>query len=111
MEKCTLTISLAIPGFYVSGNTVGKKEIARKSNFSFSKCVFYQFGKLSAIFIKFEIVVCKLSKFARVFNLSFWKRLRIHCGKRSNCFSQVIAFNSHYVFRVPKGKHGYVSNF
>ena len=31
------------------------------SNFSFSQNVFYLFGKLSAIFIKFEIVVCTLS--------------------------------------------------
>ena len=30
------------------------------SNLSFSKCVFDPFGELSAIFIKFEIVVCKL---------------------------------------------------
>ena len=30
------------------------------SNFSFSHSVFYWFGELSANFIKFEIVVCKL---------------------------------------------------
>ena len=39
-------------------NTVGKAEIA--CNFSFSHCVFYPFGELSAIDIKFEILVCKL---------------------------------------------------
>ena len=33
------------------------------SNFSFSHSVYYSFGKLSAIFIKFEIVVCKLFQF------------------------------------------------
>ena len=33
------------------------------SNFSFSHSVFYPFGKLSAISIKFEIVVCKLFQF------------------------------------------------
>ena len=43
-----------------------KGEIARKSNFSFSHSVFYPFGKLSAIFFKFEIVVCKLFQFGRV---------------------------------------------
>ena len=36
------------------------------SNFSFSHSVFYPFGKLSAIFIKFQIVVCKLLQFGRV---------------------------------------------
>ena len=33
------------------------------SNFSFSHSVSYPFGELSAIFIKFEIVVCKLFQF------------------------------------------------
>ena len=36
------------------------------SVFSFSHSVFYPFGELSAIFIKFEIVVCKLFQFGRV---------------------------------------------
>ena len=31
------------------------------SNFSFSHSVFYRYGKLSTIFIKFEIIICKLS--------------------------------------------------
>ena len=39
------------------------------SNFSFSHGVFYPFGELSAIFIKFEIVVCKFFEFGRVQNL------------------------------------------
>ena len=42
----------------------GKWEIARKEQFSHS--VFYPSGKFSAIFIKFEIVVCKLFQFERV---------------------------------------------
>ena len=37
----------------------GKGDIARNS-------VFFPFGELSAIFIKFEIVVCKLFQFGRV---------------------------------------------
>ena len=42
-------------------NIVGNGEIANvTSNFSFSHTVFYWFGELSAIFIQFEIVVCKL---------------------------------------------------
>ena len=36
------------------------------SNFSFSHSVFYPFKELSAIFIEFEIVVCKLFQFGRV---------------------------------------------
>ena len=46
------------------------------SNFSFSHSVFYLFRELSAIFIKSEIVVCKLSQFGRVWNVSFGKGLK-----------------------------------
>ena len=42
-------------------NTAGKGEIAR--NFY---TVFYSFGELSAIFIKFEIVICELFRFGGV---------------------------------------------
>ena len=37
-----------------------KEKLLVRSNFSFSHGVFHPFGKLSAIFIKFEIVVCRL---------------------------------------------------
>ena len=48
-------------------NTVGKGEIARNEQFfSFSHSVFYSFGYLSAIFVKFKIVVCKLFLYGRV---------------------------------------------
>ena len=43
-----------------------KKKLLVTSNFSFSHSVFYPFGELSAIFIKFEIVICKLFQFGRV---------------------------------------------
>ena len=43
-----------------------KEKLLVTSNFSFSHSVFYLFGKLSAIFIEFEIVVCKLFQFGRV---------------------------------------------
>ena len=39
------------------------------SSFSFSHIVYYTFGKLSAIFIKFEIIVCNLFQFERVWNV------------------------------------------
>ena len=43
-----------------------KEKLLVMNNFSFSPSVFYPFQKLSAIFIKFEIVVCKLFQFYRV---------------------------------------------
>ena len=43
-----------------------KKKLLITSNFSFSLSVFHPFGELSSIFIKFEIVVCKLFQFGRV---------------------------------------------
>ena len=46
------------------------------SNFSFSHCVFYPFETLSTIFIKYELVVCKLIQFGSIQNLSFGKGLR-----------------------------------
>ena len=41
------------------------------SNFSFSHSVFYPVGELSTIFIKYEIVVCKLFQFGRGLNDKF----------------------------------------
>ena len=43
-----------------------KEKLLITSNFSFSYSVFYLFGKPSSIFVKFEIVVCKLFQFGRV---------------------------------------------
>ena len=43
-----------------------KEKLLVTSNFSFSHSVFYPFEALSAIFIKFEIVVCNLFQFGRV---------------------------------------------
>ena len=48
-------------------NTVGKGEIAGNEQFLlFPLSVFYPFEKLSAIFVKFEIVVCKLFQYGSV---------------------------------------------
>ena len=52
-----------------------KEKLLVTSNFSFSHSVFYPFRELSAMFIKSEIVVCKLFQFGRVLNLSFGKGL------------------------------------
>ena len=43
-----------------------KEKLLIMSNFSFTPSVFYLFRELSAIFIKFTIVVCKLFQFGRV---------------------------------------------
>ena len=43
-----------------------KEKLLVMSNFSFSHSVFYLFGELSAISVKFEIVVCKHFEFGRV---------------------------------------------
>ena len=40
-----------------------KEKLLIMSNFYFSHSVYYSFGELSAVFIKYEIVVCKLSQF------------------------------------------------
>ena len=43
-----------------------KEKLLIKSNFSFFQSIFYQLEELSAIFVKFEIVVCKIFEFGRV---------------------------------------------
>ena len=72
MWDFTLTLSRTNPGFYVSTAQVFLKTLWEKekllimSNFSFSHSVFYLFGELTSIFIKSEIVVCKLFQFGKV---------------------------------------------
>ena len=46
--------------------TLGEQEKLLISNFSFSPSVIYMFRESSAIFIKTEIVICKLFHFGRV---------------------------------------------
>ena len=50
-----------------------KEKLLLMSNFSFSHSVFYLLRKLSAIFIKFETVVCKLFWFVPVQNIVVWE--------------------------------------
>ena len=52
-----------------------KEKLLVTSNFSFSHSVFYPFEEVSAIFIKFVIVVCKVFQFGQVNNFSFGKGL------------------------------------
>ena len=56
--------------------TMWKKEkLLVTSNFTFFHGVFYPFSELSAIFTRFEIVLCKLIQLIRVQNLLFGKGL------------------------------------
>ena len=50
-----------------------KEKLLMKSNFSFSRSVFYPLGKLSAIFVKSEIVVYKLFQFESL-KFIVWER-------------------------------------
>ena len=79
-HKRKLYLSQKGPGFYVSPGQVFLKTLWKKekllvtNNFSFSHSVFYPFGELPAILIKFEIVVCKL--------FSVWKNLKFVVWER-----------------------------
>ena len=53
-----------------------KEELVVTSNFSFSHSVFYPFQKLSAIFIKSEIAVCKVFQFGSL-KFIVWERVHI----------------------------------
>ena len=96
LGKKKLTLSQTSPGFYVSTEQVFLKKLWEKekllvtSNFSFSHGVFYPFGDLSAIFVKFEIVDCKLFAFGRVQNLSFGKEFRAHLLARIGSFFHIL---------------------
>ena len=50
-----------------------KEKLLVMTYFSFSHSVFYPYGVLSSIFIKFRNVVCKPFEFGKVYNLSFGK--------------------------------------
>ena len=62
-----LTLSQTSPGFYVSAKTSPLKTLQEKEKLlSFIHSVFYLHVEYSAIFLKFEIVVCKHFVFGRV---------------------------------------------
>ena len=52
-----------------------KEKMLVMSNFSFSHSVFYPFGELCAIFIKFKIVICKLYQFGSL-KFVVWERVK-----------------------------------
>ena len=80
--NCVLTLYHTIPTLY---NRFPNKtwflrvcctSLENTSNFSFSRSIFYPFGELSSIFIKFKVIVCKLFQFGRVKNLLCGRGLR-----------------------------------
>ena len=54
-----------------------KEKLLLTNNFCFSHSVFYPFGKLSANFIKFENVVCKLFSVWKSLKLVVWERVKL----------------------------------
>ena len=54
-----------------------KEKLLVSSNFSFSDSVSYPFGELSAIFIKFESVVCKLFHILKSLQFVVWKMVKL----------------------------------
>ena len=56
-------------------NTEGKGEIACNEQFLLFLSVFYVFEELSANFIKFAIVFCKLFQFGRVLKFVIWEQV------------------------------------
>ena len=98
-EKMILNLFQTSPGFYMFSVEVflktrwGKGEIVT-SNSSLSHSVFYLFGELPAIFIKFKFVVCKLFQFGTVLTHSHTmtsvdapgkQPFENAVGKRGNC--------------------------
>ena len=77
-----LSLSQTSPGLLRVCSTSLLKTLLKKekllviSHFSSPHNVFYSFVDLSTIFVKFEIVVCKLFQFGRVQNLLFGKGLK-----------------------------------
>ena len=60
---CTANYPLCVCSTSLMKTLYEKDKLPIMSIFFFSKSVFYLFGELSAIFIQFEILVCKLFQF------------------------------------------------
>ena len=70
------------------------------SNFSFFHSASYPFEKLSAIFIKFEIVVCNICQFGPVQNtcIVIWERVNFRCLEGVSNIINSIVFEEFLVF-------------
>ena len=64
----------------------GKKEkLLITTNFSFSHSVFYPYGKISAIFIKFEIDMCKTLSVWKSLEFVVWERVKKGLKNKGLC--------------------------
>ena len=81
LGKGCVTLSQTNPCFYVSTVQVFWKHCGKRRNCSeraispFSHSVFYRFGELSAIFINFYFVFCKLFQFGPAQIIVVWYRV------------------------------------
>ena len=72
-------------------NTVGKGELLVTSNFSFAYSVFYPFGKLLAIFIKFESHLQTLSV-RKGLKFVVWERVNVMDSSLNSDHNPVAAY-------------------
>ena len=82
-----------------------KGKLLVTNNFSFSHNVFYPFAELSIIYIKFQIVICKVFQFERVSNLLFGKGLKIysrgkHWEKEKLLEKSNFSFSHHFFYSI-----------
>ena len=89
-------------GVQVFWKHYGKKEkLLIMSNFSVSYSVFYPFWEFSAIFVKFEIVICKLFSFEESKNFVVWERVNFLPYDKLLALTKLKAFAEHK-FNVDK---------
>ena len=77
-----------------------KEKLLKTSNSIFIRRVFYPVRELSTIYIKLEIVVCKLFEFGRVYNLSYGKGLKLVMCCKTLTLSQTTNFGLFQTERV-----------
>ena len=80
-----------------------KEKLLVTSNFFFSHIVFYPYGELYAVFIKYEIVVCKLFEFEKVKKNVVWKRVNrfgLKCHARFLFTPPTFTFNIQMNYEV-----------
>ena len=85
------------------------KKLLVTSNFSFSHSVFYSFEKLSAIFIKFYFVICKLLSLeeSKISKLSFGKGFQnTDCIEKIVEKGEIAHFEQFHLFMPPHRKIG-----
>ena len=77
-----------------------KEKLLVTSNFYFSHSVFYPFGELSAIFIKFKIIVCKTLWVWKSLKLVVWERVNSERLRAQRNLGQVPIFHGNKRFTL-----------